>query len=79
MRHLRVLAASLAIVIAGIIFVSPASSQIRIRVNSGYRSRHHVYYHPRQREYYHRHVVYYHRHYAYHHRDNGIRLRLNVR
>lgn len=79
MRYLRVIAASLAIVIAGMIFVPAASSQIRIRVNSGYRGRHHVYYHPRHREYYHRHVVCYHRHYAYHHRDNGIGLRLHIR
>jgi len=29
---------------------SPASSQIRLRVNSGYRGRHHVYYHSASRE-----------------------------
>jgi hypothetical protein len=82
MRHLRVMATFLVIAIAGMMFVSPASSQIRIRVNSGYRSRHHVYYHPRHDEYRHRHVVYYHRHVwrHYHHDDDdGVRLRLNVR
>jgi hypothetical protein len=79
MRHLRVIAASLVIILAGMIVVPSASSQISIRLRSGYRDRHHVYYHPRHAPYYRRHVVYYHRHAAYRHRDNGVRLRLNVR
>ena len=79
MRRLRVIVATLVIAIAGMMFVSPASSQIRIRVNSGYRPRHHVYYHPRHDEYRHRRVVYYHRHVWHHPRNDGVRLRVNVR
>ena len=72
MRHLRIIAASLVIAIAGMMFASPASSQISIRVNPEHRARHHVYYHPR-------HVAYHHRHVVYRHRHEGVRVRLNVR
>lgn len=72
MRHLRLIAASIVFAMAGMMFVSPANSQIRIRVNSEHRGRHHYYYHPR-------HVVYHHRHVFNHHRHEGVRVRLNVR
>ena len=73
------MATGLLIAIAGMMFVPLASSQLTIHVGSRYRTRHHVYYHPR-REYYHpRHVVYYHRRVVYHHPHEGVRLRLNVR
>jgi hypothetical protein len=79
MRHLRVIAISLVIAIAGMMFVSPASSQVTIRLKSAQRSRHYGYYHPRHVAYHPRHVVYYHRHVVYHHRNEGGRVHVNVR
>ncbi len=79
MRHLRVVAAGLLIAIAGMMFVSPASSQISIRLNSGHRARHYAVYHHRHEFYQPRRVVYHHRHVVYHHRTDGVRVRLNVR
>jgi ABC-type nickel/cobalt efflux system permease component RcnA len=79
MRHFRVIATSLVIAIAGLMFISPASSQISIRMNPAHRDRHHVVYHHRHAEYRHRHVVYHHRHIVDHDRRDGVRVRLNVR
>ena len=79
MRSLRILAISLVIAIAGMMVVSPAISQISIRVNPEHRERHRVFYHHRHVVYHPRPVVYHHRHAVYHHRDEGVRVRLNVR
>jgi hypothetical protein len=49
MKHLRVIAASLVIAIAGIMFGATASSQINIQVNPQHRTRHLIVHHPRNR------------------------------
>jgi len=49
MKHLRGITAGLVLAIAGMMFVSSASSQIDVRVHSGHRVRHHVVHHPRAR------------------------------
>ena len=79
MRHLRIIATGLVIVVASMMFVLPASSQITIRLNSAQRSRHYGYYHSRHEVHQPHRVVYYHRHVVYHRPHAGVRIRLNVR
>lgn len=47
MKHSRAIAASLLIALAGMMFVSTASSQISIRAGPEHRYRHHFVHHPR--------------------------------
>ena len=48
MNHARVVVTSLVIAIAGMMFVSTASSQINIHVGPEHRARHHFVHHPRR-------------------------------
>lgn len=83
MKHVRSIVISIVLLIAMTMVVSPASSQLRIRVGTGYRARHRVYYH-RHAVYHHRYVGYRHHYFAYRHRPvyhhgNGVHVRLNLR
>jgi hypothetical protein len=49
MKHLRSIASCVVIAIAGMMFVSNASSQVQLRVKTDHRTRQHIVHHPRSR------------------------------